>query len=452
MKQAIAVALLVLGFGASPLVADDTQATTEQKLEELDQKVRVLERKAELENEQDQEKARSTASAAAGKEGFSFKSADGAFQIKLRGYVQLDARAFLDDQERPATDTFVLRRVRPIVEGTLFSRFDFRLMPDFGAGATVLQDAYLEARFSPALKLRAGKFKAPFGLERLQSATDLLFVERGQPTSLAPNRDLGLQLGGDLAHERLSYALAVMNGVVDGGSADADTNDAKELVGRVFFTPWAADKGSPLAGLGFGLAASSGRQKGSPTSPGLPAYRTLGQQTLFSYRSDATVPNTVLADGRHERFSPQLYFSLGRFGLLAESVRSSQEVRRAASTARLGHQAHQLAVSFVLAGGKASYKGVPPQKVFDPAQGGWGAFELVARWNQLSFDRDSFPTFANPASSARRADSLGVGFNWYLTRGVRLMLDYDQTRFDGGATNGDRPDEKALFSRFQIAY
>jgi hypothetical protein len=33
------------------------------------------------------------------------------------------------------------------------------------------------------------------------------------------------------------------------------------------------------------------------------------------------------------------------------------------------------------------------------------------------------------------------------------MLDYERTSFEGGAANGgDRPDEKALFTRFFLAF
>ena len=68
----------------------------------------------------------------------------------------------------------------------MFKLFDVRVMPDFGGGTTVLQDAYVDARFKPSFKIRVGKFKSPFGLERLQSAIDMTFIERGAPTSLAP--------------------------------------------------------------------------------------------------------------------------------------------------------------------------------------------------------------------------------------------------------------------------
>lgn len=431
---------------------EETQPqTVEERLDDLDQKVRVLERQGELDKEQAADKAKTTASVTGSRDGFSIRSADGNFQVKIRGYVQLDGRFWLDDEERPATDTFLLRRVRPIVEGTMYKIFDFRIMPDFGGGTTVLQDAYLDARFTPGFKLRVGKFKAPVGLERLQSGTDLLFVERAHPTSLVPNRDVGVQVHGDFAGGGVSYAVGLFNGTPDGGSVDVDVNDGKDLAARLFFQPFLAG-GGPLKGLGFGIAATSGDQEGTVAAPGLAGYRTPGQQTFFGYRSDATPAGTVIADGDRFRLSPQGYFYSGPFGLLAEYAVSRHEVRRAAVAEELEHTAWQVAASWVLTGGEASFRSVNPKKVFDREAGTWGAFELAARVSRLELDDATFPTFANPASSAGAADSWAVGFNWYFNRNVKWYLDYERTAFEGGAASGDREDESIVFSRFQIAF
>src|SRR5580765_1643198 len=102
-------------------------------------------------------------SISAGKGGFFLTSPDGDFVIKIRGYIQADGRFFFQDQPA-AVDTFVLRRVRPIFEGTVYKYFDFKLMPDFAGGTTVLQEAYFDTKFHPAIKLRVGKFKTPFAL------------------------------------------------------------------------------------------------------------------------------------------------------------------------------------------------------------------------------------------------------------------------------------------------
>jgi phosphate-selective porin OprO/OprP len=382
-------------------------------------------------------------------EGFSWKSAEGDFVLRLRGYFQLDTRSF--SEETPAgTDNFLVRRARPILEGTVFKIFDFRVMPDFGQGTSVLFDGYLEARLSPALRLRAGKFKPPVGLERLQSATDILFPERAQPTNLVPNRDVGVQLSGDLADARVQYAVGVFNGVADGGNGDLDNNDDKDVAARVFFQPFVRAKNA-ASGLGFGVSGSSGDQAGTVTAPNLPAFRTAGQVTFFSYRSDATAAGTTVAAGTRRRLSPQATFYLGPFGLQGEYVSSKQEVRRGADRAELTNTAWQAATTWVI-GGSASYRGVTPKKPFSGFRTGPGAFELVARYSRLEVDRDAFPVFANPSSAARTASAWALGVNWWANRNVRLMTSYEMTTFEGGAAEGGRPDERVLFTRFQISF
>jgi phosphate-selective porin OprO/OprP len=437
--------------------ADDAQETppaapsTDEKIQELDQKIRVLERKIEIDKEAAEEKARSAAQAVAGKDGFSLRSADGSFVLRLRGYAQFDGRFWVDDEKKPQVETFLLRRVRPIFEGTVYKIFDFRVMPDFGQGQTVLFDAYLEARFNPAFRVRAGKLKPPVGLERLQSATDILFVERALPTNLVPNRDLGVQVGGDLAGGAVSYAVGVFNGVPDLGNGDTDSNDDKDVAARLFFQPFVAGNG-PLKGLGFGVGASQGKQTGTPAATGLPGYRTPGQQTFFSYRSDGTGAGTVVADGTRFRLAPQGYFYRGPFGLLVEHTTSRQEVRRDLAAERLEHKAWQAAASWVVAGGEASFRGVNVKKVWDPAAHTYGAFELAARYSELKLDDATFPTFASLTGSARSAKAWAVGLNWCFNRNLRLLFDYEDTKFEGGAATGDREDEKIFFSRFQIAF
>jgi len=388
----------------------------------------------------------------AGQDGFTLRSADGAFALKLRGYLQLDGRFYLDDDERRATDSFVVRRARPIVEGTLWKIFDFRLMPDFGGGSSTLQDAYVEGRFHPALRLRAGKFKPPLSLERLQSATDIGFVERGTPSQLAPARDLGVQLGGELAGRRLEYQVGVFNGSVDGGSADSAAADGKELAGRVVWQPLrSADGAAPAIDFGIGVAASRGDAAGTVAAPGLPSFRTGGNQTFFTYRSDGTAAGTAIADGDHTRLIPQGWFHTGPFGALFERARGEQRVRRDTFDAQLRSEAWLAQASWVLTGERSGFRGVEPAHPW--GQGGHGAWQLAVRYAELSVDRRAFPVFADPARAARQSRLVALALSWYPVRGVRWMLDAGLTVFDGGAANGaDRADERALLTRFQISF
>lgn len=434
-----------LAFTAPRAVAQNLADTsTAARIEALEQRILVAERVREIWLDS-VKAAQATASViTAGQGGFILRSADGSFSLRIRGLVQGDARFFPGDSVRLATSGFLLRRVRPSVEATFAKNYSLRIVPDFAGSALVLQDAYVESRFSNAIQVRGGKFKAPFGLERLGSANDFLLIERGYPTSVAPNRDIGLQVGGDI--RIINYALGVFNGVVDGGSADTDLNDDKDVVGRVMVLPFRSNPRHRLAGFGFGIAGSYGNQLGSVTTSALPSYRTAGQQSFFAYRTG------VFADGRRTRVGPQAHFYSGRFGLRGEHYTSKQRITLAAAGETIEVKAWQVAGSFMLFGGTAAARVVTPKTNFDIKAGTWGALEVSARYGRLEIDNAAFPVFADSATVASEASGFGLGLNWYLNQNVRISASYEQTTFAGGATTGDREKEKVLFTRMQFAY
>lgn len=414
-----------------------------RQVEALDQKIRVLERKQEIEQEDAAAKAKASSAFAIGASGFSWRSADTNFVFRLRGNVQADARFFIEDTGA-VNDSFLLRRVRPSFEGTVWKNYDFRVMPDFAGNSVTLLDAYADLKFSPYFSLLAGKTKSPFGLERLVSQTSLLFIERGLPTSLAPNRDVGFQARGGLFDQRLDWTLGVLNGTPDGGSSVSDLDDDKEFAGRLFSHPFRNSDSDWLRGVGLGVAATYGDKTGTAPAP----YTTVNQQTFFRYN------NTVVNDGTHWRLGPQAYWYSGPLGLLAEYTISTQELRAGTTLQDIEHTSWQIAVSYVLTGENSSYRGVTPAKTFSLSEGTWGAFELAARYGELDIDNDAFPVFASPAVSATKVQSAGVGVNWYLNRNVKVTLNYNWSGFDGPVTapNIGARDEHAIFSRVQLSF
>jgi phosphate-selective porin OprO and OprP len=454
--------LLCAAALALPIAAQAEEASNEelqQRIEQQERKMPVLERKLEMQDEA----AASGAVASAGPKGFSLSSADGRNELRLKGTLHLDGRFLEGEEPGVVVDTFQATRVRPIFEGTLAGIYDFKIMPDFGQGRTVIQDAYVKARFQPAAELTVGKFKSPVGLERLQSANDLRWVQRAYPTALVPNRDIGLQLGGDLAGGRLSYQAALVNGSNDGSSSDSfsdtDVNDDKEYAIRFFARPFSESRNIALRGLGFGIAGTRTDQTGAPTQPLLPSFRTPGQSTFFRYRASGATAGTI-ADGERTRLAPQLQYYVGSLGLLGEYTEVSQDVSRVvASGVRTGTvdtNAWQLAVSFFLTGEEAAFRGFQPTTRFSLNDGTWGAFEVVARVQQLSVDDSAFAggedSFADPLTSAGDAGSWGLGLNWYVNENVKWLLDYEHTTFDGGAAAGDRAEEDAVQLRLAIAF
>jgi phosphate-selective porin OprO/OprP len=368
---------------------------------------------------------------------FVVQTDDGDNRLQLGLLIQVDGRFAVNDSEGRVLDTFLLRRVRPILQGRVARVFEFYVNPDFAGGAVNLRDMYVDTRFSDAFRIRIGKAKSPFGLERLHSSPGMLFAERALPTSLVPDRDVGVQALGDIAGGVFSYQAALLNGVVDGASQDVDTNTAKDLAGRVVVRPWVRNARHALSGLGVALAGSRGDQPAA-----LPSFRTAGFQTFFSY-SGAT------GEGTRQRVSPQAFYYRGPFGGFGEYVRSTGAIREGTVSADVDHTAWQVAASWVVTGEAATDRGVRPRVVFDPAKGQWGALQLAVRYNELSVDSAAFALGLAASTASGRAQAFAAGANWYLNPYIKWVFNFERTSFDGGAP---RTPENAVLFRSQISF
>src|SRR5690606_13043582 len=117
----------------------------------------------------------------AGQDGFAIESGNGDFRLQIGLLLHADGRFAIDDDDDGVTDTLALNRVRPYLAGRRSRRVEFFLTPGFAGGTLVVQDAYVDTVFTKAFRIRAGKAKTPFGLERLQSASGMLFFNRAFP-------------------------------------------------------------------------------------------------------------------------------------------------------------------------------------------------------------------------------------------------------------------------------
>jgi phosphate-selective porin OprO/OprP len=373
--------------------------------------------------------------------GFVLQSSDGDYRLQLGALVQTDGR-FSVDNPLPITNTFTLRKARISLAGRLAKYFDFRLMPDFGNGATTLQEAYLDLRFSSKLRIRTGKDKTPVGYELLTGDAGLLFPERSLASSLVPNRDVGVQAQGDLAGGRIAYAGGLFNGVADGTSSttDLDVNNDKDLAGRIVVQPFrGAEATRPFSGLGFHLGASRGTQSGA-----VPSFKTSIGQTYFSYASAA-------ASGERTRFTPAVFYYYKSLGAFGEYVRSTQSMAKNTVSHDIANHAWDVSGSFLITGERASPAVPTPTRRFDPGGGSWGAVQVVARYAELTIDNAAFTAGLAAEGASRRAQAFTVGVNWYPTAFVKYYATFERTVFDHRA-DGPRPAEDAILFRVQVAF
>jgi phosphate-selective porin OprO/OprP len=353
---------------------------------------------------------------------------------------QLDGRFSLVDPS-PFTDTFTLRKIRPTFSGRIAKYFDFKIMPDLGSGQMVMQDAYLDIRFSPKFRVRMGKDKEPVGYELLIGDPFVLFPERSLATGLVPNRDNGVQAIGDLLGGRLSYSAGVFNGIPDGtsGPTEIDTNNGKDLLGRVVVQPFRTrTPAGPLNGLGFHVGVSAGQQLGA-----LPSYRTSATQVFYTYAANAT------ADGSRERVSPAVFYYYKGFGGFAEYMSSAQDVTRGDTHARISNQGWDVTGSYVVTGDTTTDRGVRPRNNFDPSMHHWGALQLLARYAVLTVDQTAFDLNLAAGTASRIGHQAAIGANWYPNYWIKYYVTYERTSFEGGT---ERPTEHAVIIRAQVAF
>jgi phosphate-selective porin OprO/OprP len=446
-------------------ISDAEFAALKKQLAELDQKVRVLQREREIDGEAATAAAKAAPKISLGASGFNLSSGDTNFTVQIHGVAQLDSRIFFNDGNVNGNDGFLIRRARPIISGTVFHDFDFNFTPEFGGSTVQIQDAWLNYRYSPWLQVQAGKFKSPVGLEQLQSDPVTSFNERSLATDLVPNRDLGVAVKGEVFKGAASYTLGLFNGATDfnGTTVNTSFQDNRAVEGRLFFQPWKNSDTVALRGLGFGVGGSYLLNNPATNSAtGLtPGFTTDGQQRFFAFNS------RVNAQGDGWRISPQAYYYHGPLGLMAEYVVSEQQARRTAAVATpvydLENRAFEITGSWVLTGEDATYAGVTPRHPFDPRNGGWGAWQLVARYAELDVDNNAFlgtaaTRLADPTKSAAGAESWAVGLNWFLNKNIRANLSFSHTTFSGyngtkiAGGNVAAQDENILFTRLQLAF
>ncbi len=155
--------------------------------------------------------------------------------LELSGYTQV--RYTHTDED---INGFRIRRARAGLKGEILKKVNYALQID-ASKSPVLLDARVEITFSPYAKLTFGQFKVPFGLENLTSSSALDTINRSQTVeNLCPSRDIGAQ-GRDIGvtlsgkFSRIEYNLGVFNGE---GSNRTDTNEKKDLVARLGFSPF----------------------------------------------------------------------------------------------------------------------------------------------------------------------------------------------------------------------
>ena len=241
--------------------------------------------------------------------GFYIESPDKAFSLRFTGQIQLDYRQFVNTKDRTDIDTFLLRKARFGLEATLAKYYEFRFLPDFGQGTTIVQDAYMNVHYWDELQFELGRFKQPISYEQLIQDRYVPTLERSLIDQLVPARDLGVMIHGESVFQnRLDYAVSISNGEINGNSTDL--NNHKDIDGRIAIRPLnSPDLPDWLHYFQVGVSGGFGVEQ-EPISPA-----TLKEPDTVPFLS---FNSTVRADGVRTRLCPELAYFYGPLGFMAQ--------------------------------------------------------------------------------------------------------------------------------------
>jgi len=320
-----------------------------------------------------------------------------------------------------------LRRIRTDFRGDV-GRFAYRVNLDHAGSTTSVVDAYFE--FSPRsdLSVRMGRSRSPLGFEILQSPTELVFPEYGATHAFLPNRDTGVFL--TYKGNTLTVNAAYLAGSSDGSSLSKNEDVSGALVCRV-----TSDLGETLKGSLAGSLETRARKSGDVASSLLSSYAISGGSTFFSYGT------STYAEGLFYRIVPNLVWTHGPFGGMAEAVFSQNTVRNSGKSQGLSHYAWQLTWYWTLLGEADAVYG---SNAFDHEGWQWGLRLGGARMDALSFS-----SFADQ-SQTESLFVLGSAVNWYWGREAKWSLGIDEvfhTRASGQVSR-----ETVATARLQVVY
>ncbi|MFH1136366.1 MAG: porin [Pseudomonadota bacterium] len=352
------------------------------------------------------------------------------FSLSLGGIIQTDYRYFDYKNQNPGRNEFDLRRAQVILQGQALKYLAFRFLLEFeGANARNLLDGYMDVRLFEFLKLRAGQFKEPFGLESNTADVQIFFAEKSMSYHLTPQRDVGAMLHGSAWEDRLNYGVGAFNGNGRDGAASGD-EDEPQLAARLVLAPFRKLGVDFLENFQFGGSYGHGRIDRSSVSV---KVATNGRTEFFN--ASSPLKSVAVQDAKiRDRYGLEAAWAVGPVLVMGEWIRLHyREIKTASDKFDLILDDYYLAALVMLTGERPGLKGGLPQRI-NPAhgllEGGFGALGLAARVDVFKAGPKAYDRVINKGVSVKSARAVTGSLIWSPFSQLRLLVDFTRTEFD----------------------
>jgi len=418
----------------------------ETRLQQQDQKIDDLVAKFAKQEDQRRLATQEAALPSVSNGRLQIASADGRFSAALRATVQYDVgyymqnartRSFANGADLSSGSNF--RRAQLGLQGKVFGDWSYYVNIDYGSGGSTgtetpghIQQAYIEYDGFGPFVFRIGAHPPSTGLDDSYSASDQLLMERSAPGDLTRN-----MAGGDgrdsiellYVSDRLYGSLAYTGDKVQETTLLSDEQQA--LVGRIAYSPVVNSDWRWVVSLAGTDVFRPGDSNGSVASPRPFSISNPPEVNLDDNSTKlVSVSNANVTDAWAWNLESAVTYN--NFLAQAGYFKYGMDLRGVTTLRGQGFDGWYVEGSWVLSGesrgwsaANAAFTGPKPRVNFSPNNGGWGAFELAARYSTLDLnDNAGVVGGALPAGGVRGGEQRisTLGLNWYPNQALKFTL------------------------------
>lgn len=376
--------------------------------------------------------------------GLQVESADKKFKFKLGGRIQADSSFHSGDVLSKggipveANDGTELRRGRMRFEGVFGTDWLARLEADFANDRTAVKDAFIQyTGLKDYAIITVGQQKQNFSRELQESSNDMMFTERSLMNILvAPVADRAIGLNFTHNDEKWMGEIGVFGDSITppttSGSVDANgiakpgrvaMDEGWGISSRFTYNPIIEKTKMIHLGVAGNYRKTDDNGEVSKSAPLKNSYKTTNMSDLSLI--DSGISNvtdiTMLGLEAGGIYGP---WSTG-FEYTKSWINCNENCNDIDKTDKIQNGVNLDAwygeVAYTLTGESRGYKNgnfgyLKPAKPFSLKNGGWGAWELAARYSEADLNDGEF--------KGGGLSNVTVALNWYINNNFRLMANY----------------------------
>ncbi len=377
-----------------------------------------------------------------------FSTPDGAFTMSITGRLHLDMGDYVNYSKKSTSTTpndlnggVKARRARLGVTGKINKVFGYTFIMDFGGSTTdngsTIENGFVTYNGAAPFHYIAGYQDTPYSLDEATSSNDIMFLERASSQAIATGiaaNDNRSAIGAWWNNDRAW--VGIFGTGPTSGTNFTTTSAQLGMTGRATYQIVQTPEDTLHIGIDgeelFKPAQTSGgaRTLTLKDAPELRIDNTaiLNSGTIGSSTNPVTGASVIggeVAGNLGPLYAQGEYFHImvDRQGLSGLSFNGGYVEASYALTGEIKKYN----------AGSGAYHSISPAHPFSPSSGGWGAWEVAARYSVMDLN-DQLGSATGIAGGKQTVYTFGI--NWYPSSNLRFMLDYIHANIDkqSGAT------------------